>query len=114
VTSPSADIPPEDQRRQYGQYEEDKAGIKSAILEGVHRLRRLDRRDGAAHDLPLNIVADHQQCEDAERNGSPNAGARTANACGLRRGRIGENRKLGPPRFFYVFAFAAAFHKKCR
>src|SRR5262249_47894673 len=74
MTAPAADISPEDQGRQDRQGEKDESRVNEPLLQSVHGLRRLDRRNCLAHDAPLNDVRDHEQIEKDQRPSSPPAG----------------------------------------
>ena len=60
MTTPAADVSPKDQGRQDRQREKDKSRVDEPLLQRVHGLRRLNRRNCLAHDAPLNDVRDHE------------------------------------------------------
>ena len=83
VASPAADKTTEDQRGQNSEGKKDEAGIDRSLLESVHGLRRLNRRDRPAADAPLNDMSDHPQLQEDERERAPAAGFRFADAASL-------------------------------
>ena len=85
MTAPAADKTSEDQCCQDRQRKEDEPGIDCSLLERVHGLGGLNRRNGFAHDLPLNDVTDHKQIEQNEGQCAPTAGLGFANAALLKR-----------------------------
>ena len=56
VTPPAAEEPAEDRRSRERDREEDEPAVHVAELERVHRLGRLDRREGAASDQIVREV----------------------------------------------------------
>jgi len=74
VTTPAADVSPEDQGRQDRQRKKDESRVNEPLLQRVHGLRRFDRRNCPAHDAPLNDVRDHEQVEEDQHRRAPSAG----------------------------------------
>ena len=71
MTAPATDEATEDKRGEDRKYKKDEPGINRAVLERVHRFRRLDRRNGLTCEPPLNNVRDHQEIQDNQRHRPP-------------------------------------------
>ena len=76
VTTPATNKTSENERRQNCQAKEDEAGVHEAVLQGVHRFRRLDRRNRSGHQSPLDDVRDHEQVQNDQCSSAPTAGLR--------------------------------------
>ena len=68
MAPPSAEKPAQNERGENGQSEENKSRVEIALIERVHGLRRLNRRDGSPRDPPVDEVPDDEQV-DADQDG---------------------------------------------
>ena len=74
MTTPATNETSEDQRRDNCQAKKDEAGVHESVLQRVHRLRGLDRRNRFTREPPLNDVRDHEQIQRDQRRSAPPTG----------------------------------------
>ena len=111
VTAPTANETPEDEGGEDRERKEYEPRIDRAVLQRVHRLRGLDRRNGSSHQPPLDDVRDHQQIERDQRSSSPAACAGPAYGV-LSRAAAIQNGQFDRSRLPYFLAGAVFLHKQ--
>ena len=74
MATPTADKTSQNQSGQDCQGKKDKPSIDESLLEGVHGLGRLNRRNRFARNPPLDDVSNHEQIKEDKRERTPAAG----------------------------------------